>query len=254
MNLKGNIFKVLKMTGIAVAIFGTIGFAEKKYEEKTLAGVSVEIENQYDNYFLDEHEIKTSLQNKDTNDFIGVPFAQLNLRELETKLRHHKFVEEAQLFHDPKGNLTIKLHQSQPVARLLRPNNPDAYIGLQGQILPTSEDFTARVMVITGSFVDTLALEDLGASVRSRSYLELLHFIVADPFWKAQIAQIEIDKKGEITLYPQLSKQYVEFGLPMQIEEKFKKMMIFYQQILPEKGWNTYEKVNLKYENQIICE
>lgn len=242
------------MTGIAVAIFGAIGFAEKKYDGKKLTGVSVEIENQYDNYFLDESEIKNSLKNKDTNDFIGVAFNQLDLRELETKLKHHKFVEKAQLYHDPKGNLTIKLHQSQPIARLLRPEKPDAYIGSQGQILPTSEAFTARVMVITGPFVDTLAQEDLGASIKGRSYLELLHFIEADPFWKAQIAQIQVDKKGEVTLYPQLSKQYVEFGRPMQIEEKFKRMMIFYQQILPEKGWNTYEKVNLKYENQIICE
>ncbi|MGI9545554.1 MAG: cell division protein FtsQ/DivIB, partial [Cyclobacteriaceae bacterium] len=236
------------------AIFGASGFAEKKYDGKTLTGVSVEIENQYDNYFLDENEIKNSLQNKDTNDFIGTAFSQLNFRELETKLKHHKFVEEAQLYHDPKGNLTVKLNQSQPIARLLRPENPDAYIGSQGQILPTSEAFTARVMVITGPFVDTLAQEDLGVSVRGRSYLELLHFIDADPFWKAQIAQIQVDKKGEVILYPQLSKQYVEFGRPMQIEEKFKRMMIFYQQILPEKGWNTYEKVNLKYENQIICE
>ncbi|MDH3652526.1 MAG: hypothetical protein OEQ53_22735 [Saprospiraceae bacterium] len=242
------------MTGFTLIVFGAIGFSEKKYDEKTLTDVSVEIENQYDNYFLDEMEIKASLQTAVSGEFIGSSLRDLNLRAMELKLGHHKFVEVAQVFHDPKGNLTIRLYQSRPIARLLRPEKPDAYIGSEGQILPTSEDFTARVMVIGGPFVHTLAQNDLGTTHQGRSYLELLHFIEADPFLKAQIAQMQVDKNGEIIMYPQLSKQYVEFGMPTQIEEKFKKMMIFYQQILPDKGWNTYEKVNLKYENQIICE
>jgi cell division protein FtsQ len=38
------------------------------------------------------------------------------------------------------------------------------------------------------------------------------------------------------------------------IEAKFKKIKIFYKEILPAKGWDTYRKVSVKYRNQIICE
>jgi cell division protein FtsQ len=55
-------------------------------------------------------------------------------------------------------------------------------------------------------------------------------------------------------MYPQVGKQYIEFGKAEQIEEKFSKLTIFYQKILPFKGWNTYKRVNLKYFNQIVCE
>ena len=36
--------------------------------------------------------------------------------------------------------------------------------------------------------------------------------------------------------------------------DKLKRLKIFYKQILPSKGWNSYEKVSVKYKNQIVCE
>jgi len=82
----------------------------------------------------------------------------------------------------------------------------------------------------------------------------VLQYIDADPFWKAQIAQIELNENNELTLYPQVSKQVIIFGSPEDYEQKFKKLKVFFKQILPQKGWNKYEKVNIKYNNQIVCE
>jgi len=48
--------------------------------------------------------------------------------------------------------------------------------------------------------------------------------------------------------------QRVEFGKAENIEEKFKKLMIFYKEILPQRGWTKYERVNLEYEGQVIAE
>ena len=55
-------------------------------------------------------------------------------------------------------------------------------------------------------------------------------------------------------MVPRKLDKYIEFGKAEQIEEKFSKLAIFYQKILPFKGWNTYNRVNLKYFNQIDCE
>ena len=65
---------------------------------------------------------------------------------------------------------------------------------------------------------------------------------------------ITLDKKGNIKMYTQVSKQVVEFGRPEEIEEKFKKLKIFYKEILPAKGWNSYDKVSVKFKDQIVCE
>ena len=63
-----------------------------------------------------------------------------------------------------------------------------------------------------------------------------------------------MNKDGEMILYPQVTRQYVQFGTIDDWERKMAKLKIFYDRILPFKGWNSYTRVNLKYDNQIICE
>jgi cell division protein FtsQ len=82
----------------------------------------------------------------------------------------------------------------------------------------------------------------------------MLRIIHEDEFLHAQIAELDIDSKGKITIYPQVGGQLIEFGKPENLEVKFKKLRIFYKEILPMRGWNTYKRVNLEYEGQIIAE
>ena len=84
--------------------------------------------------------------------------------------------------------------------------------------------------------------------------LELIHFIEKDDFWKAQIAGMEIGRNKDIKLFQQVGKQVIEFGKPSDINEKFEKISVFYNEILPAKGWDAYQRVNVKYKDQIICE
>ena len=63
-----------------------------------------------------------------------------------------------------------------------------------------------------------------------------------------------IDRHGDIILYPQVTRQLIEFGKAEHFEEKFRKLRYFYTKILPSKGWNHYARVNVEFEHQIICE
>jgi cell division protein FtsQ len=55
-------------------------------------------------------------------------------------------------------------------------------------------------------------------------------------------------------MYQQVGKEVIDFGKPEMIESKFEKIAIFYEEILPSKGWNTYSRVCVKFKNQIVCE
>ena len=140
------------------------------------------------------------------------------------------------------------------MARITRQNAPEAYISAEGEILPLSEKYTARVMLVGGPYTAQLIRNGVLKDENNHQIFELLKFIDKDEFWKAQIAQLDIDAKGDIIMHPQVGKQSIEFGKADQIEEKFAKLTLFYQKILPFKGWNTYNRVNLKYLNQIVCE
>ena len=84
--------------------------------------------------------------------------------------------------------------------------------------------------------------------------MELINKIRNDEFWSAQLAQLDIDQKGRITMFPQVGDERIEFGKPDNADIKFKKLMIFYKEILPRTGWNKYNRVNLEYEGQIVTE
>ncbi|MEQ9307587.1 MAG: cell division protein FtsQ/DivIB, partial [Marinoscillum sp.] len=184
---------------------------------------------------------------------LGLSVKDLNLKELEERVESNAFVKDAQIYRDIKGNLMVMVEQARPIARIYNPNGPDQYIDADGTILPTNSRHTARVPIIeferSFSWQKSLVETDYGMRM-----LELLNFIEQDDFWRAQIASLIIEKNGELTLLPQVSKQEIKFGMPENWEGKFKKLKVFYKEILPNKGWNTYSLVNLKFENQIVCE
>ena len=72
--------------------------------------------------------------------------------------------------------------------------------------------------------------------------------------WGAQIAEIKITKDGNITIYPQIGDYVIYYGKPTDLEYKFKKLSIFFKEILPLKGWDAYEAVNVQYKDQIVCD
>ncbi len=88
----------------------------------------------------------------------------------------------------------------------------------------------------------------------NRKLLKLLLYVSCDKFLREQISHMVIDIGGDIKVYTQISKQVIEFGLPIDFEEKFRKLKILYKQILPAAGWNTYKRVNIEFKNQIVCE
>jgi cell division protein FtsQ len=254
MNLKIN--KSIKKSSIwliaGILLFVSIGFADKEMDTMVCGDVIIQITNQYDNYFIDEEDIIDIISHEGNLALVGNYVENLNLRSLETSLKNEKFIKDAQVYKDLKGNIIVTAVQRRPVARISRPDAPDAYIDEEGTILPLSDKFTSRVMLITGKYVDEFV--EYGITDENKNYLDLIIRIESDPFWRAQVSQLDIEKSGEINVYPQVSKQIIEFGFPEDLDIKFKKMEIFYKEILPFKGWNTYARVNLKYHDQIICE
>ncbi len=238
---------------VLIFLMLSISFVDKNYGDRTCRSIIVNIDNQYDNYFVSEKDV-VNLLTAGGKMVVGAKMSDLDLKQIEAKLEEHEFVRNAEAYKDLKGNLIINIDQSRPVARMMGRKITDRYVSAHGDVLPVSKKFTSRVMLVTGPWADNPELHDLAASESGRRILRLIRYINEDPFWKSQIAEMYVNKYGEVTFYTQISKQRVEFGKPENIEAKFKKLKIFYKEILPSKGWNTYEKVSLKYNNQIVCE
>lgn len=240
------------IAGLILFIF--IGLVEKKQRSRNLNDVVIEIKHEYDNFFIDRAEIHKLINDQSEEQLLDFSVKNINLKAIEERIKSNKFVKSVDVYKDLKGSLIISISQRRPIARIIRKTGPDAYIGENGVILPTSEEFTARVVLVSGKIVDNLIENDLESGDQNATLLDVLKYIDADPFWKAQIAQIELNEDNEMIMYPQVGKQTITFGTPDNFEKKFRNLKVFFTRVLPEKGWNEYENVNIKYNNQIVCE
>ncbi len=246
--------KGLKVFGFVAFTFLAIGFVGKRQSDKLIKNIDIRIDNRFNNYFVDQNELMNLITENGAESITGRPFNELRLKEIEQRVKRHRFVQNAEVFKDLGGNLVVNAYQTVAMARVVQSDGPDAYISDQGKILPVSDKYTARVMIVGGAYTKKLVTNDLTKDTTSSKIFKLLKYIENDSFWSAQIAQIDIDRNGDITFFPQVGNQLIEFGQPEEVEDKFNKLSIFYNQILPQKGWNAYKRVNLKFEDQIICE
>lgn len=254
MKIKLNIKRELKISVALAVLFFFIGFSERKQGAVAVRDIIIKVENVNENQFIDERDVADLMQLSQEN-MKGATLDRLNLKEIETRIKSNRFVKDAELYSDLKGNLIVKAILRRPIARIVRNDGPDDYIAEDGTIMPVSDKFTTRVVLISGSFSNQLLrAENLNKFIEGQQLMEMLKIIREDEFWKAQVAQLDIDNSVHVKLFPQVGGQLIEFGKPENLNEKFKKLRIFYKEILPKQGWNTYERVNVEYEGQIIAE
>lgn len=248
-----SIRKEIKVAFAVLALSFLIAFAERKQGAAICKNISVEIGNLTENHFLDEADVMKLLETSG-EPIKGIGIDRINLKDIEKKLKYDKHILDAELFCDLKGTLLVNVELRRPIARIVQNDAPDAYIAEDGVIMPVSEKYTSRVLIISGYVKPFLESEDLTKTEEGKQLLALIKYINADRFWKAQVAQMDIDRTGRINIFPQVTGQRVEFGKPENIEVKLRKLMIFYKEILPARGWTRYERVNLEYEGQVIAE
>lgn len=235
----------------------TVAFVEHRRGKRTCQQLVIRIAQTGEHRFINQDDIRQLVTQQHTTTLEGTRLRDINLKMLEKNVATNNYVQHVNVYHDLAGNVVVQTRQNRPVARISPPrgaDRPDAYLGADGRLLPLSERFTARVVVLSGDYTDSLLNVSVPEDSVGAQILELVHYVEQDEFWHAQIAQIDIDKYGEITLYPQVGKQRIAFGGANRLAEKFDKLTVFYDQILPRKGWNHYEQISLKYQNQIVCQ
>ncbi len=244
---------ILLYSFTGLVILTLITFTGMRNSDRKVQDIDITIAQEDGNFFTDQLEVM-GLMTIDASDFIvGSELSELNPKVLEERIEKNPFIKDAQVYRDLKGTLKVSVEQSKPIARVLINGDEDKYIATDGRILPVNAKHTARVPLLETTFEFGWE-ENLNESSYGSKIFELLQYVEASEFWRAQIAHIVVLEDGDVELLPQVTKQKIVLGKPENLDAKFSRLMIFYKEILPKKGWNTYSLVNLKYDNQIICE
>ncbi len=247
---------LLTVAGFAVLV-GLIAFTEHRQTHRQCEGIDIRMDEVDGHRFLNRNDVMRTLTNDGADPLLGDDFASMNLKRLEKRLERNGLVKSCELFRDLKGTLIVAIKQQRPIARLVPDGEEDKsafagyYLTEEGRWFPLSMNYTARVVLLSGSY---FSQRQSLTTEKYQPLLALLKQIETDPFWKAQVAQVVVDKNREVTLVPQVGDCLIEIGQPVDLEMKLEKIKLFYKHILPLKGWDRYRKVSVQYRNQIVCE
>lgn len=258
--MKRVFFIVFDILLLAYMIF-SLGFSGAKEKELLCREVKIQMKDSLAAGFLKKTDIeKIVLSGKE--EILGYPISGINTRRLEEKLDKLSYVRKAELYSNLDGVLYIDIHQRKPVVRIITRSQNTYYLDKEGYILPAVRDFAPYILIANGYFSEgkelnsAANLEDLAGNSAYREWqdvLELAKYLNGNEMWKSQIVQLYYNRSGDFELIPRVGAHQIIFGNGEEIEEKFEKLKILYEEGLKYEGWNKYEKINLKYANQVIC-
>jgi cell division protein FtsQ len=85
------------------------------------------------------------------------------------------------------------------------------------------------------------------------SIKQLANFIQADTFWNAQVAQIDITPDRTFEMVPTIGNHIVGLGNGEDIEQKFKRLFTFYNQVWTKVGLEKYSRIDVQYKGQVVA-
>jgi len=249
MNWKKQAIQVLWIiAGIAVVVL--LGAAMQQKSHKVCEDVKIEITGAEEHMFIDENDVMEILNS--STSVKGKDIASVNLRTMEEQLEKNAWVKNAELFFDNNRVLMVSIEERQPIARVFTVQGNSFYLDTAGIRLPLSDKLSARVPVFTNFPSDkhVMAQSD---SFLLKDVVKLGTFIIADSFWMAQTAQLDITPQGNFEMVPVIGDHTVALGKADDLENKFNRLFTFYKQAWLQNGINKYEKLDVQYDNQIVA-
>ncbi len=226
------------------------GGAMLQKNQKKCAGIQIEIAGATQNMFLDEKEILEILNLAGRLE--GSPVGKINLRAFETVLERNSWIQNAEMYFDNHQLLQVKVLERQPIARVFVNGGNSFYVDSAALRLPLSDKLSARVPVFTNFPSDKAILARPDSSLLE-GIVKLSSFIKTDSFWMAQIAQVNITGDSKFELVPLIGDQLILLGDAEQLDKKFRRLKAFYEQALMQQGMNTYEKLDIRFDKQVVA-
>lgn len=195
-----------------------------------------------DNNLFVKSEMVNKLLIENKNDVRSIAKEELDLDRLEKSIAKHKMVLSANVFVSVDGVLKAVVKQKTPVGRVFDETG-SFYIDYEGNSMPLSDNFTARVPLISGKIDDK----------NIKKLAEVLKVIHNDDFLKKNIIGVQVLPNGSLFMINRNYSYQLVFGRPINIEKKFKNYKAFFQKAVLDSSLIKYKIVNLKFTQQVVC-
>lgn len=167
---------------------------------------------------------------------------KLDLNKLEQVLNAQAMIEKADVFVSIDGVLKAVVKQKTPIARVFN-DEGSFYIDSEGDKMPLSANFTARVPLVSGEI----------NKKNSKDLFELFKMIYDDVFLRKNIIGIKIMPNGSLLMLNRNYDFQIDFGNMINVERKFKNYKAFFQKVSLDSSLHKYKKIDLRFTEQVVC-
>lgn len=234
--------------GVVVLLVAAIN----KKDTSVCSGIQINIMGVSNNFFVDKNDILNEITLHAGGNPVGRPIGGFELGKIEKTLVNNIWVNSAQLYFDNNDKLQVNVIEREPVARVFNDFGQTFYVDSSLKVLPLSDKYSARVPVFSNFPVsqDSLTKKD---SLLLKDIVNISMVMAKNDFIAALIDQVDITPQRSFEMIPKLGDNIIVFGDGKSIEEKFRKLSLFYKEILLQSGWDYYGTININYANQVVA-
>ena len=215
----------------------------RKSDMRVCEGVEITVNDTARLHFVTPREVAHDLMPLIGN-AKGKLLSSINLDSIERRLRGIDKVETAYVTVGTDGVIHIVVNPMEPVARVFG-SQGSYYINKDGKRISATARYFVDVPVIQGDFVDSV--------FSAGDLLPLVDYIHNDSLWSQFVTMIKVDSPDDIILVPGIRGQVINFGSCGDFKSKFGRLYRMYTEVLPERGWDFYDTLSVKWRGQVVA-
>lgn len=227
---------------LAVALTVGILWAREKSRGELCTAVDVEVVNADSTSFVTPQGVLTDLKSQGIK-IVGKHMGDINASDIEEALKVSPYLENADIVKCQNGKVLIRVSQLVPVMRVFD-GEESYYLNKAGKRMAATTYYHCDVPVVQGHFTRKYPATRL---------LPLIDYVESDSLLHSLVTMYQVRDTNNIILIPDISGHVVNIGNADGFENKFAKLKLFYREVLPKRGWNTYDTISVKWNHQIVA-
>ncbi|MBR3454543.1 MAG: cell division protein FtsQ [Bacteroidaceae bacterium] len=243
--LKKIFFILLFFAVLGYVIYAMTNMSSYDPEEKCTDVVLV-VEDNPNAGFIDKKGVEALLKEKNLFP-MGEKMVDIDTRTIEQTVGQNPFIENVECYKTPDCKLCLHVVQRTPVMFIMPDNAESYFVDAKGSIIP-GVSYPVNMPVATGNISKEYAAKQLA---------EFACYLRDNSFWNKQVEQVNVivdrNNKRVVEIVPRVGNHIVYMGSIKDYQKKLKRLRTFYEKAMKEVGWNKYKRINLEFDNQIIC-
>lgn len=227
---------------LAAALVTGILWAKDKSRGEKCTGIEVQVINADSTSFVTPQGVLNDLKGQGIK-LVGKRMGDINASEIEEALRLSPYLENADIVKCQDGKVLIRVSQLVPVFRVFD-GGSSYYVNRAGKHMAATNYYHSDVPVVQGHFTRKYPPTRL---------LPLIDYVEKDSLLRSLVSMYVVRDTNNILIVPTLSGHVVNMGNASGFENKFAKLRLFYDKVMPKKGWNTYDTISVKWSHQVVA-